>query len=121
MPRPYAHLDVQRHGDVFCVRLRQSRLDEDGLYAMCAELISLLEDEGCRKMVLNLGPPEPEFLYSIFLAKMVSLQRRLRAVDGSLKLAGAGPNTLRIFEACRLQSLFDFVPDEDTARAQFGV
>jgi hypothetical protein len=115
MERPYRHIDVRREGDVFCVRLRQYQLSENQLYDMCGELVSLVEDEGCRKMVLNLGPPDPEFLYSIFLAKLVSLQRRLRAVDGTLKIANASRITCDIFDACRLLSLFDFVPDEAAA------
>jgi anti-anti-sigma regulatory factor len=82
-------------------------------------LVRLVEEDGCRKMVLTLGPPEPEFLYSIFLAKLVSLQRRLRERGGALKLTGVGPNTLRIFEACRLVPLFDFAPDQDAAVAGF--
>jgi anti-anti-sigma factor len=115
MERPYRHLDLRREGDVVCVRLRSSQLDEGQLYDMCSELQRLVEDDGCRKLVLNLGPPDPEFLYSIFLAKLVSLQRRLRGVDGAMKIAQASPTTREIFEACRLTSLFDFVPDEATA------
>jgi anti-anti-sigma factor len=115
MDRPYRHLDVRREGDVFCVRLRDYQLNEVELYEMCSELLRLPEQDGCRKLVLNLGPPDPEFLYSIFLAKLVSLQRRLQASAGSIKIAGASPATQSIFAACRLDSLFDFVNDEETA------
>ena len=113
MERPYRHLDVRREGDVFCARMRQHRLDENELQEMCGELLEMLQD-GCRKLVLSLGPPDPEFLYSIFLAKLVSIQRRLRAVDGALKLANASSGTRSIFAACRLEPLFDFVGDEAT-------
>ena len=71
-------------------------------------------------MVLVLGPPELEFLYSVFLAKLVSLQRRLRDVNGALKLAGAGSTTRGIFEACRLEALFDFADDEAAAIRAFA-
>jgi anti-anti-sigma factor len=119
MARPYTMIDVEKKGDVSCVRFRESRLNEDELYALCGELVRLVDEDGCRKMVLSLGPPEPEFLYSIFLAKLVSLQRRLREKGGALRLADVGPNTLRIFDACRLVPLFDFAPDREAALAGF--
>jgi anti-anti-sigma factor len=113
--RPYQYLEVRQDADVFCVRLRRFKLDEGQLFDMCNELVRVVEVDGCRKMVLNLGPPDLEFLYSIFLAKLVSLQRRLHEVNGALKLAGAGPATYSIFQACRLEALFDFLPDEAAA------
>jgi hypothetical protein len=113
MDRPYRHVDIRREGDVCCARMRQHRLDETQLLEMCSELQDLVRD-GCRKLVLSLGPPDPECLYSIFLAKLVSLQRRLGSVDGALKLANASQDTRSIFAACRLEGLFDFVPDEAT-------
>jgi anti-anti-sigma factor len=115
MDRPYRHLAVRRQGDVFCVHLRSHQLSEPELYELCSELLHLPEKDGCRKLVLNLGPPDPEFLYSIFLAKLVSLQRRLQAVGGGLKIAGTSSATRSIFAACRLDSLFDFVADEESA------
>jgi hypothetical protein len=118
MERPYRHLYVRRDGDLFCAHLRQHQLDESQLMEMCAELLRLLDD-GCRRLVLSLGPPDPEFLYSVFLAKLVSLQRRLNGAGGALKLAHVSPDTWKIFEACRLHGLFDFVPDEAAGIQQF--
>jgi hypothetical protein len=120
MERPYRHLDVRREGDVFCARLRQHQLNESQLYEMCAELLRLPEKEGCRKLVLSLGPPDPEFLYSIFLAKLVSLLRRLDAVGGAFRIVAPGAATQSIFAACRLDTLFRFCPDEATAVQQLA-
>ena|SRR5207302_4142788 len=117
MERPFRHLDVERQGEVYCVRLRQSRLDETALYEVWDEIYSLIDRDGCRKMVLSLGPEEPQCLYSVFLAKLVSLQRRLQVKGGVLKIADASPDTVGIFEACRLKELFDFAPDRASAVA----
>jgi anti-anti-sigma factor len=119
MERPYRHIDIERAGDVYCVRLRQSKLDETALYELADELTRLVMEDGCRKLVLSLGPEEPQFLYSVFLAKLVTLQRRLQASGGALKLADAAPDTVRIFDACRLTPLFEFVPDRAAAVAAF--
>jgi anti-anti-sigma factor len=117
MSLPYHHLEVERAGDVFCIRLRQARLDEATLYELCDELTRLVSEDGCCKMVLSLGPQEPQFLYSIFLAKLVTLQRRLKADGGALKLCDVGPDTLRIFGACGLTPIFEFCPDKAAALA----
>jgi anti-anti-sigma factor len=120
MSGSYRHIEVACPGDVFCVRLRQSKLDETGLYELCDELTQLVAEDGCRKLVLSLGPPDPQFLYSIFLAKLVALQRRLKDSGGGLKLCDAGPDTLSIFDACGLARLFEFHPDQAEALKAFA-
>src|SRR5260370_248599 len=111
MPRPYRQIDVDQEGDIFCVRLRRKKMGEEELHQLAVELGELL-DQGCRKMVLSLGPEDPVLLYSVFLAKLVSFQKRLRQAGGSLKLAQVGPQTLEIFKVCRLADLFEFYPDQ---------
>jgi len=115
MDRPYRQIDVSRHGDVFCVRLVRRNMAEEDLHEFGEELGRLIDNDGCRKLVLNLGPDGPLCLYSIFLAKLVSLQRRLQQAGGGLQLAHVGAEIYKIFEACKLQALFEFAPDQDAA------
>ena len=118
MDRPYRHLDVECQGDVYCARLTRTHLDEAALNELGQEMTRLV-DEGCRKLVLSLGPDSPQCMYSVFLAKLVTLRRRLHECGGSLKITDAGPDTLRLFEVCRLRDYFDFTPDRSTAIASF--
>jgi anti-anti-sigma factor len=120
MERPYRHIDVERVGDICCARLRQPKLDEAALYEMTDELNRLAAEDGCRKLVLSLGPKDPECLYSVFLAKLVALQRRMQAGGGALKLCDVSPVTRTIFDACRLTPLFDFAPDMAAAVKAFS-
>src|SRR5947209_3310925 len=99
MDRPYRQISVARQGDVFCVRLLRRSMAEEDLHEFSDELNKLIEKDGCRKMVLNLGPDGPLCLYSIFLAKLVSLQRRLLQAGGGLQLAHVSPDIYKIFEA----------------------
>ena len=117
---PYRHLDVERRDDVWSARLRQTQLDEPSVHELGNELLTLVDTEGCRKLVLILGPDELVCLYSVLLSKLVTLQKHLNAVGGGLKLAEVGPATLSIFEACRLSALFDFAPDRASAIAGFS-
>jgi anti-anti-sigma factor len=120
MPRPYRHIVVDREGEVFCVRFLDRRLDESGIYALADELFSLVTEEGCRKMALCLGPDKPEFMYSVFLAKLVTLRRLLMEREGSLILCEVSPLVLEVFQASKLDSHFRFAPDRKTAVATLG-
>jgi hypothetical protein len=114
---PHEWIDVERRGDVYCVRLRHTCLEERDLAALSEELLSLV-DRG-RKVVLALGPEAPEFLYSVFLAKLVHLRRLLADKGGELVLSHAGPEVRSIFSACALDQLFRFMPDFDAAIAHW--
>jgi anti-anti-sigma regulatory factor len=116
MARPFRHTVVDQKNDIYFVRLRRTRMGETDILEMADELMHVIE-QGCRKMVLSLGPGEVECLYSVFLAKLVMVQRHLAEQDGKLKLCDASPQTLEVFEACRLKEYFDFVPDQAAAVA----
>ena len=113
-------IDIERHGDVCCVHLRKRELEEEDLHQFSSEVNRLIQEEGCRKMVLCLGPDGPLCLYSIFLAKLVSIQRRLDQAGGQFKLAHVSPEIYRIFQACNLHSLFTFCPDQQSAITDFA-
>jgi anti-anti-sigma factor len=117
MAEPYRQLEVEQVADVFCVRLRHARLDIGSLDELTAEMDRLVDEQDCRKMVISLGPEEPECMYSLFLAKLVSLQKRLQMAEGSLTIAEASKDVQKIFEVCGLESLFDFKPSRTAALA----
>ena len=117
MQPPYHHITVEHQNGVCCARLRRHQMDELAILEMADELMNLIDKQGCRKMVLNLGPRPVECLYSVFLAKLVMIRRHLTELGGALKLCEASPETVEIFEACHLKEFFDFLPDEATAVA----
>jgi anti-anti-sigma factor len=116
----YHHITVEVQGDVHCVRLRSRRMDEPAIHEMADELIALAVEDGCRKLVLSLGPEAPECLYSVFLSKLLTVQRRLAELGGSLKLCDVGPEVMSVFAVCRLETCFDFVPDFPAAIAAWS-
>jgi anti-anti-sigma factor len=119
MARPYRFIDVERRGEVFCVHLRHARLDEAMIHEMAGELRYLVLEEGCRHMALSLGPKAPECLYSVFLAKLISLQRFLRDRGGELALCEVQPMVREIFEVCCVDRLFPFCPSFEAAVAHW--
>ena len=115
MDRPYKQIDVDKQGEVHCVRLLERQLDEKGLEEFSADIAYLLDDAGCRKLVMVLGPHDPLCLYSVFLAKLVNIQRRLTGAAGGMAIAGLSDNGMRIFQVAGLHKFFHFYPD--TAQA----
>jgi anti-anti-sigma factor len=111
MKRTPHHISVEQHEDVCVVGLKNVRLDEKQIHEMADEVISLIEEDNYRKLVFRLGPGAVECLYSVFLAKLVTFQRRLRELGGTLKLSDASPEVYSVFEACKLNEHFDFAPD----------
>jgi len=118
MDRPFRHLDVEQRGDVFCARVRNNRLlAEPEVQQLAAELMALVNDHGCRKLALSLGPGPMQCLYSVFLAKLVTLRRVLAEQGGAIKLCEVHPETFGVFRAYRLHEHFDFVADLPAAVA----
>jgi hypothetical protein len=110
----------ETHDDVRCVRLRKPRMEELEVYQMADELTDLVVKQGCRKMALSLGPEAPDCMYSVFLAKLIMVQRNLHERGGEMLLCEVGPVTQTIFQACRLDAQFHFVTDFTAALARWG-
>jgi hypothetical protein len=113
------HLIVTQVGDVTCVSLKKHQFQEEEITQLSREVLGLI-DGGCRKLAFTLGPGALKCLYSVFLAKLVMFQRVLRERGGSMKLCDVTPEVRGVFEACRLQDLFEFTPDVATALAEFA-
>jgi hypothetical protein len=107
----YRFITVERQGDTDCVRLQNPRLEEGEIHLVGNELIDLCESGGCRKMALSLGPKTPDCLYSVFLAKLITVRNTLARHGGQLVLCEVGPVAFSVFEACLLHREFTFAPD----------
>jgi anti-anti-sigma factor len=119
MARPFQQIAVERKdgGAVCCVRLRHPHMEEPEILNFTDEILSLISDEKCRKLVLSLGPGDLSCLYSVFLAKLVMIRRHLLEQGGKLAICEATPATVGVFEACHLKDYFQFHPDQDSAVA----
>ena len=117
MQRPYRQIDLDRDGDEYCAHLRQRNMDENNIHLLGDELTRIIDEEGCRKLILVLGRDALQCLYSVFLAKLVMVQRRLHDHKGALVLCEAPPEVMMIFDACRLRDYFEFAPDRAAALA----
>lgn len=117
---PYRHMKVLQEGDAYCVRLGKNTLAELEVHEFADDVLDLIDSHGCRKLVIDFSSSAPQCLYSIFLAKLLTIRRHLLERSGTLKLCDATPEVLGVFEACKLRQFFEFYPSTDSALAAFS-
>ena len=106
------YLDLERRGDSCCVRFRRGRLDDREIDDLTEELLTAGLSDACSRLILSFGGPHPpQLMYSIFLARLITLQRRLAERGRELVLCDVGPAVRAIFEACHLHGYFRFAAD----------
>ena len=114
----YRRLDVNEVGDVTVVHFRDQKIIEDlGIQELGQELNHLVEVENRRKLVLNFS--SVDFLSSAALGKLITLDKKMKAKSGKLKLCNIRPEIYEVFAITRLNRLFDIKDEEADALAAF--
>jgi anti-anti-sigma factor len=110
-------IDVSDVGEVSVVQFRDRKiLDESNIQEMGRELFELVEQKRA-KILLNFM--NVEFLSSAALGKLITLDKKLKAAKGQLKLSNIRPEIYEVFAITRLNKLFNIHDDEADALATF--
>jgi len=111
-------LDVSESGDITIVRFIEKKiLDETSIQEMGQEMFSLVEEQGRKNILLNFT--NVEFLSSAALGKLITLDKKVKANQGKLKLSNIRPEIYEVFAITKLNKLFDIKDDEAGALAAF--
>jgi anti-sigma B factor antagonist len=114
----YQRLAVAEVGDVTVVRFRDQKiLDDLNIQELGRELTRLVEVENRRRLLLNFSAVE--FLSSAALGKLITLDKKVKGVEGTLKLCNIQPEIYEVFSITKLNRLFDIKEDEADALAAF--
>jgi anti-sigma B factor antagonist len=114
----YRRLEVNEVGDVTVVCFRDHKIVEDiNIQELGNEMFHLIEDDGRDKLLLNFAAVD--FLSSAALGKLITLDRKMKAHGGTLKLCNIRPEIYEVFTITRLNRLFDIKDDEADALAAF--
>jgi anti-sigma B factor antagonist len=114
----YRRLDVSEVGDVTVVRFRDHRLTDDlNIQESGQELMQLIEVDGRTKLLLDFSAVA--FLSSSVLSNLLRLEKRVKAIGGTLKLANIRPDLLDVFVTTRLNRVFDIRKTDTEALAAF--
>ncbi|OHB86422.1 MAG: anti-anti-sigma factor [Planctomycetes bacterium RBG_16_64_12] len=110
-------LEVSEVGDVTVVHFRDQRIIEAlGIQETGQELVELV-DEGRTKILLNFSAVG--FMSSAALGKLITLNKKVKAAGGVVKLCNIRPEIHEVFAITRLDRLFDIKKDESEALAAF--
>lgn len=114
----YRRLHVSEVGDVTVVRFRDNKIIEDiNIQELGQELFQLIEAENRKKLLLNFS--SVDFLSSAALGKLITLDKKVKATGGVLKLSNIRPEIYEVFAITKLNRLFDIKDDEVDALAAF--
>jgi anti-sigma B factor antagonist len=118
MMAEYRRLAVNEVGDVTVIRFRDNKIIEDiNIQELGQELFHLVEAESRKKLLLNFTAVD--FLSSAALGKLITLDKKMKAAGGILKLSNIRPEIYEVFAITKLNRLFDIKEDEVDALAAF--
>ncbi len=118
MTTAYRHVDLSQVGDVTVVRFRDDKIIEDiNIQELGQELFRLVESDGCERLLLDFS--SVDFLSSAALGKLITLDKKMKAHGGTLKLSNIRPEIYEVFAITKLNRLFDIRKDEAEALAAF--
>ncbi|MEX2138719.1 MAG: STAS domain-containing protein [Pirellulales bacterium] len=114
----YRRLTVSDVGDVTVVRFVDRKiLDELNIQELGQELFQLVEEDNKTRLLLNFQ--HVEFLSSAALGKLITLDKKVKAHGGRMKLSNIRPEIYEVFAITKLNKLFDIKEDEADALAAF--
>jgi anti-sigma B factor antagonist len=113
------HITIDQRGDVCVVGLTVARFtDEDNIEALGRELFALVDQFGCRKIVVSMF--NVDLVSSAVLGKLISLHRRLHRASGALVLCDLKDNVANTVRASRLATYFHVEPNLEAALTTVG-
>ncbi|MBX7168355.1 MAG: STAS domain-containing protein [Pirellulales bacterium] len=114
----HRRLDVSEVGDVAVVHFVDRKiLDEQNIQDLGLELFQLVETENRKKILLNFNTVD--FLSSAALGKLITLDKKVKAHGGTLKLCNIRPEIYEVFAITKLNKMFDIREDEAEALEAF--
>ncbi len=114
----YRRLNVSDVGEVAVVRFVDRKiLDELNIQELGQELFQLVEEDNKTRLLLNFQ--QVEFLSSAALGKLITLDKKVKAHGGKMKMCNIRPEIYEVFAITKLNKLFDIKDDEADALAAF--
>lgn len=98
--------------------LENSIIDTSQISDISGEVNGLIDQKNSRKLVFDFA--QVRYLSSQSLAMLITLQKKLTACGGAMKLAGVRPDLRQVFKITKLDTLFTFYPAVTEALSDFG-
>ena len=113
-------LDIEEVGDVTVARFVDKKiLDENNIQIIGNQLFGLIEEDGRKKIVLDFT--NVEYLSSAALGKLITMDKKVKAASGKLRLCNIRKDIYEVFAITRLNKVFDIRNTQDEAVAHVGL
>ena len=90
-------------------------LEDNDIYALEASIMSVIEQSGQIKLVLDFR--NVRFLSSAVLGLLIKVSKKVYEDNGQLRLCNINPRIYEIFKITRLTKVFDIYKDTEDALA----
>ena len=111
-------IDVEEVGDVTIATFVDKKiLDENNIQQIGSQLFALVEEDGHKRIVLDFT--NVEYLSSAALGKLITMDRKVKANSGKLRLCSIRADIYEVFAITKLNKLFDIKDDQEDALQGF--
>jgi anti-sigma B factor antagonist len=108
----------QVRDDILFIQVKDPRLvDEAVLEQLEKDILTLVDKSEEERVVIDFEPVQ--FMSSSMLGKLVKIHKKCKEYKTKLKLSGITPDIREVFKITRLDKLFDFEKDLESARKAF--
>ena len=110
----HRRLDIEQVGDVTVARFIDKKiLDETNIQIIGNQLFGLVDEDGREKIVLDFS--NVEYLSSAALGKLITLDKKVKAAKGKLRLCSIRPDIYEVFAITKLNKLFTIYDNQEKA------
>ena len=114
----HRRLDIEEVGDVTVAKFIDKKiLDETNIQIIGNQLFGLVDEDGRAKIVLDFS--NVEYLSSAALGKLITLDKKVKATRGKLRLCSIRPDIYEVFAITKLNKLFEIHENQEKALEGF--
>ncbi len=118
MPTGSSRLRVRHEQDITQVEfIDRNILDEANIQQIGEEIASLIDASSNPKLLINFA--NVDHLSSAALGTLITINNKMKARRGQLRLANIDPQIYEVFKITKLDKLFSIHPTAESALASF--
>jgi anti-sigma B factor antagonist len=111
-------LDIEEIGDITIAKFIDRKiLDENNIQVIGNQLFGLIDEERRTKIILDFS--NVEYLSSAALGKLITMEKKVKAAKGKLRLCCIRPEIYEVFAITKLNRLFKICEDQERALEGF--
>jgi anti-sigma B factor antagonist len=118
MPTSESRLKVKQDGGIIQIQFRDRNiLDEANIQQIGDEIKAIIEKEPKPRLLIDFK--DVDHLSSAALGTLITINNRVRALTGQLRLCNIDPQIYQVFVITKLNKLFEIHDTADKAVASF--